>query len=289
MKKKYFIWPLLVIAVILGSWAWLSSAPLTRAKIAIHNTLPLPMFSVNGSHMTVRQYLERLDTAQNISASLSQTANPNLSQNLYARLVEEKKLEAVASRNQISVPKKQLEREYASRSESFSLSEQGSLEEKLGQAGISKTQYEEAILRPELLRVNLIVWYNSQKDLNKNDYGLAEDILNRLNKTAEFGELAKAYSQDPGSKAVLGDMGFARLSSILPEMQEAVDSLKPGDYKLIPSRYGLHIVQMLGREKAGAEGGESVHIKQIFLKTSGFETWYNNQTKSLKIKTWVKI
>ncbi len=78
----------------------------------------------------------------------------------------------------------------------------------------------------------------------------AEGILKELQGGANFAELAKKYSDDPGSKDTGGELGFAQRGRMVPEFDNAIFTQKIGDYKLIKTQYGYHIVQVEERQAA---------------------------------------
>lgn len=69
--------------------------------------------------------------------------------------------------------------------------------------------------------------------------------------TAAFGELAKARSTDPQTKAAGGDLGFAPRSAFaengLEAYAKAAFAAKPGDTFAVASSRGGHVVRVLGR------------------------------------------
>ncbi len=74
---------------------------------------------------------------------------------------------------------------------------------------------------------------------------LAEDIHTQLDNGADFDYYAWGYDQLSG-----GELGwFPRNYLVLPEIEEAVFKLQPGEYtQVIESTYGFHIVQVMERE-----------------------------------------
>lgn len=77
---------------------------------------------------------------------------------------------------------------------------------------------------------------------------LARDIYDRLLKGEDFAELAKKYSDDPGSKNSGGDLGFQPPGVFVPEFQLALDQIKPGE--LAPpfrTKFGWHIAGVIER------------------------------------------
>ena len=79
----------------------------------------------------------------------------------------------------------------------------------------------------------------------------AEDLLKQIKAGANFEELAKKYSQDPGSASKGGDLGWVVRGQMVGEFEKACFSLKPGETSgVIKTEYGYHIVQVLAHEDA---------------------------------------
>ncbi|MER2493277.1 peptidylprolyl isomerase SurA [Catenovulum sediminis] len=81
----------------------------------------------------------------------------------------------------------------------------------------------------------------------------AQNMLNRFVKQVkagekDFAELAKEYSEDPGSAAKGGELGWADPSMYVPEFKQALAELEPGEYSQpIKTVHGWHLVQLLER------------------------------------------
>ena len=80
----------------------------------------------------------------------------------------------------------------------------------------------------------------------------AEDVLAQAKKKgANFEELAKKYSEDPGSKTKGGDLGWVLQGQMVPEFEKATFSLNKGETSdLIKTQYGFHIIKVLDKETA---------------------------------------
>jgi peptidyl-prolyl cis-trans isomerase D len=81
----------------------------------------------------------------------------------------------------------------------------------------------------------------------------AESILKQIQGGANFAELAKKYSDDPGSKDTGGELGFAQRGRMVPEFDNAIFTQKIGDTKIIKTQYGYHIVQVEERQAAHSQ------------------------------------
>jgi peptidyl-prolyl cis-trans isomerase C len=77
----------------------------------------------------------------------------------------------------------------------------------------------------------------------------AQDIINQLNKGADFATLAKKYSTDPTGAQNGGDLGYFKKGDMLPEFSAAAFALQPGQITQTPvkTRYGYHVIKLVNR------------------------------------------
>ena len=81
---------------------------------------------------------------------------------------------------------------------------------------------------------------------------LIEDIVRQLDAGADFSALAKRYSEDP-ERAEGGDMGWVAQGELLPELDQALFSVKAGERSApIRSALGFHLVNVLERKAAAS-------------------------------------
>jgi peptidyl-prolyl cis-trans isomerase D len=86
----------------------------------------------------------------------------------------------------------------------------------------------------------------------------AEDVLKQAQK-ANFEELAKKYSEDPGSKDKGGDLGWLTQGQTVPEFEKTAFSLDKGKLSsLVKTQYGFHIIKVLDKENAHTKPFEEV-------------------------------
>ena len=77
----------------------------------------------------------------------------------------------------------------------------------------------------------------------------------------DFAELAKIHSDDPGSGAQGGNLGFAERGTFVPEFEATAYTLTQGEIsEPIETEFGFHILQMLERR------GNKINIRHILVK-----------------------
>ncbi|MGC1614764.1 MAG: peptidylprolyl isomerase [Candidatus Acidiferrum sp.] len=87
----------------------------------------------------------------------------------------------------------------------------------------------------------------------------AQDILSQVKKGANFEDLAKKYSEDPGTKDKGGDLGWIVQGQTVPEFEKVAFSLPKGSISdLVKTQYGFHIIKIIDKEIAHTKSFEEV-------------------------------
>jgi len=87
----------------------------------------------------------------------------------------------------------------------------------------------------------------------------AEDVLKQAKKGAKFDDLAKKYSEDPGTKDKGGDLGWITQGQTVPEFEKTAFGLDKGKISdLVKTQYGFHIIKVLDKETAHTKSFEEV-------------------------------
>jgi peptidyl-prolyl cis-trans isomerase D len=87
----------------------------------------------------------------------------------------------------------------------------------------------------------------------------AEDVLKQVKKGGKFEDLAKKYSEDPGSKDKGGDLSWITQGQTVAEFEKTAFSLPAGQVSdLVKSQYGFHIIKVLEKETAHTKPFEEV-------------------------------
>ncbi len=79
----------------------------------------------------------------------------------------------------------------------------------------------------------------------------AEDLLKQLKNGAKLEDLAKKYSEDPGSGKQGGSLGWIGKGQTVPEFEKVAFSLPKGQTSdLVKSSYGFHIIRVDDKQEA---------------------------------------
>ena len=115
---------------------------------------------------------------------------------------------------------------------------------------------------PEKLRIFHIFRNPKTTDRLKKQYqDFARAVLDSIKQGASFEEMAKKYSEDPGSKAYGGDLGFVKKGVFYPQFEAAAYALEVGQLSdVVETPVGYHIIELLERR------GESIHTRHILFK-----------------------
>ncbi len=87
----------------------------------------------------------------------------------------------------------------------------------------------------------------------------AEDLLKQVKSGANFEELAKKYSEDPGSAKQGGSLGWIGKGQTVPEFEKTAFSLPKGKISdLVKSSYGFHIIRVDDKQDAHSKSLDEV-------------------------------
>jgi peptidyl-prolyl cis-trans isomerase SurA len=179
--------------------------------------------------------------------------------------------------------------------------EEACYETKVGEVNPNpvKTQYGWHIIKvtdkreriPEIRASHIFISF--KVDSVKTDTAAAlkkiEDIKKQLDNGADFAELAKKYSDDPGSKANNGDLGFFARRSMVKEFDEAAFNLKKGEISdIVKTRFGFHIIKLTDMKPYPSFEEDKEELKKIFKRTR-YDDAYNTYVNNLKDKYNFKV
>ena len=96
----------------------------------------------------------------------------------------------------------------------------------------------------------------------------AEDLLKQIKGGADFAALAKANSDDPGSKEQGGELGMIQRGVTVPPFEKAAFALEPGQISdVIKTQFGYHIIKVEEKQTAHLKPLEEVKAQIVATLT----------------------
>lgn len=130
------------------------------------------------------------------------------------------------------------------------------------------------------------------------DQATAQEVLDKINSgELDFAEAAQQYSQDEGSKADGGNVGWDKLTSFVDEYQTALDGLEKDQVSgLVTSTYGIHIIkctdvftapdEVTSIDQIPSEFSDSIKQSlETSSKNQSYSDWYQSYKESAEIET----
>jgi parvulin-like peptidyl-prolyl isomerase len=117
----------------------------------------------------------------------------------------------------------------------------------------------------ELHALHILIAFGARAKLKREDEArsAAEDLLTKIKAGADFGELAKAHSDDPGSAQRGGDMGWFGRRAMVKPFEDAAFALSPGQISdVVKTSFGFHIIKLLEKRST-----EDKTLRQIQIST----------------------
>jgi len=117
------------------------------------------------------------------------------------------------------------------------------------------------------------------------------EIRNDILRGGDFAKLAEKYSQDPGSAAKGGDLGWVPPGALAPQFEAAMNQLKPGQLsEPVRTQFGWHLIEVLDRKKEAqtSQGYLREQARQLVFQRK-FEEALQNWLRQLRATAYIKI
>lgn len=106
---------------------------------------------------------------------------------------------------------------------------------------------------------------------------------------ADFAELAREYSQDASARNG-GDLGWASPGMFVPEFEEAMANLKPGEIAdPIVSRFGVHLIQLVERREAKLGAREQREVVRNLVRERKLDEAYVQWAQDVRGRAYVEL
>ncbi|MAZ38794.1 MAG: molecular chaperone SurA, partial [Legionellales bacterium] len=118
----------------------------------------------------------------------------------------------------------------------------------------------------------------------------AEKIRAQLVHGASFSQLAKAYSQDPGSASKGGSLGWVPPGVLVPPFENAMNHLKINTISQpVKTSYGWHIIEVLGRKKVDDTADYQKNEIRKMIYQRRFQEEAQNWVERMKDASYIKV
>lgn len=105
---------------------------------------------------------------------------------------------------------------------------------------------------------------------------------------ADFAALAREFSQDASAKDG-GDLGWAGAGMFVPEFEERMNSLAPGQVgDPLVSRFGVHLIQVMERRNSKLTPREQREVVRGTLREKKFEEAYTAWAQEVRGRAYVE-
>ena len=100
--------------------------------------------------------------------------------------------------------------------------------------------------------------------------------------------LAREHSQD-GSAKQGGDLGWANPGSYVPEFEQALNALQPGQIsEPLVSRFGVHLIELLERREARLTPREQREMARSAVREKKLDEAYATWAQELRGRAYVE-
>ncbi|MEJ8857220.1 peptidylprolyl isomerase [Variovorax robiniae] len=107
--------------------------------------------------------------------------------------------------------------------------------------------------------------------------------------TATFEGLARDNSQD-GSAKDGGELGWSRSGQFVPEFEEAVNRLSPGEISdPVVSRFGVHLIQVEGRRDTKLNPAEQREAARTALRDKKLDEAFDTWSQEVRARAYVEF
>ena len=108
---------------------------------------------------------------------------------------------------------------------------------------------------------------------------IADSLKNRIEKGDSFDALAKKYSEDKGSVARGGDLGWFKKNQMIKEFENVCFTGKVGEIYTVTSKYGVHVIELMKKGKEEKQVKLAKLIRNIEPSNNTYQTVYAQASK----------
>ncbi|MEK9158719.1 MAG: peptidylprolyl isomerase [Patescibacteria group bacterium] len=299
--KKMFYWGLgvgalviVLLTVVAFSYRALSQLNMDKTTLFIANALGLPAGFVNGDRVLYSDFAEDVPAVKRFYES-QKDKNPEavvpseeeIKKSVWDRLVKQAVMEKLADQNNLRVTSKEIDDEYGKFVESVGSAEKAT-QTVSDSYGWTAEQFKERIIKQFLLQEKVASATSTTKFLDEGIKTKAEQVLAAAREGKQsFEDLAKQYGED-GTKEKGGDLGWFGQGAMIPDFEEAVAKMEPGQISdLVKTQFGYHVIKLV--EKKMEKSEQKWRASHILIRSLPFEQYLEALVKKASIWKWIKM
>ena len=254
--------------------------------------MPFEAAEVNGRPILLGQFLDEVsatkrDLVDQPSATLKASDVPKKTM---ARLVQIRIMESEAAKLGVKIESKEIDTAFESL-----VAQNGKLADvtKLLQDryGWSVETFKARSIAPEVLRQKLLAALNTKYAavMDKAALDRINEALAKAKAGGKFEDLAKEYSEDPGSAPNGGELGWFKKGAMVPEFEKVAFATAPGNIsEVVKTQFGYHIIKVEDVKKVKGVVTQ-VKAQHILVSANRPEVILDQDLKLAKIKKFVRF
>jgi peptidyl-prolyl cis-trans isomerase D len=98
-----------------------------------------------------------------------------------------------------------------------------------------------------------------------------DSIKGLIERGQSFNQLAQEFSEDQGSKANGGELGWFKEGTMVPEFNDACFSSNKGDLSVVTSQFGIHLIELTGKSKSSKKYKVAYLDRQISYSNTTYQ------------------
>jgi len=119
---------------------------------------------------------------------------------------------------------------------------------------------------------------------------LADKLYERIQNGEDFAQLAKSYSEDPGSALNGGDLNWIDPNALVPEFREEMASAQQGQVtKPFKTQYGWHVLEVLGRRATDSTEQAREQQAMNVLRNRKYDEELQTWLRQIRDEAYVEI
>ena len=119
---------------------------------------------------------------------------------------------------------------------------------------------------------------------------LAEKLYERISAGEDFAELARSFSEDPGSALNGGDLNWVDPNALVPEFREVMASTPQGQLsKPFQTQYGWHVLEVLGRRSTDSTEQAREQQAMNVLRNRKYDEELQSWLRQIRDEAYVEI